>query len=85
MNGGNSAESDSRLEGGKDSAIAFMELSHDPRYKIGSLLTTITEGYERVSMHEARVSLMGLIAFGKCCARIVSGIATCYRDEGCTT
>jgi uncharacterized protein (TIGR00290 family) len=44
--------------GGMDSAIAFMELSRDPRYKIGSLLTTITEGYERVSMHGVRVSLL---------------------------
>ena len=44
--------------GGKDSAIAFMELSRDPRYKIGSLLTTITAGYDRVSMHGVRVSLL---------------------------
>ena len=44
--------------GGKDSAIAFMELSRDPRYKIVSLLTTITEGYERISMHGVRVSLL---------------------------
>lgn len=44
--------------GGKDSAMTFMELSRDPRYKIGSLLTTITAGYDRVSMHGIRVSLL---------------------------
>jgi uncharacterized protein (TIGR00290 family) len=44
--------------GGKDSAIAFIELSRDPRYKIGSLLTTVTAGYDRVSMHGIRVSLL---------------------------
>jgi len=44
--------------GGKDSAIALMELSRDPRYEIVSLLTTITEGYDRVSMHGVRVSLL---------------------------
>jgi uncharacterized protein (TIGR00290 family) len=44
--------------GGKDSTLAFMELSRDPRYRIGSLLTTITAGYDRVSMHGVRVSLL---------------------------
>jgi uncharacterized protein (TIGR00290 family) len=44
--------------GGKDSALAFMELSRDPRYRVGSLLTTITAGYARVSMHGVRVSLL---------------------------
>ena len=44
--------------GGKDSAIAFMELSRDPRYTIAFLLTTITAGYDRISMHGVRVSLL---------------------------
>ena len=44
--------------GGKDSAIAFMELSRDSRYKVESLLTTVTEGYDRVSMHGVRVPLL---------------------------
>lgn len=44
--------------GGKDSAIAFMEFSRDPRYTVASLLTTITAGYERISMHGVRVSLL---------------------------
>jgi uncharacterized protein (TIGR00290 family) len=44
--------------GGKDSALAFRELSHDPHYEIRSLLTTITEGYDRISMHGVRISLL---------------------------
>lgn len=44
--------------GGKDRVMAFMELSRDPSYKIGCLLTTITLGYDRVSMHGVRVSLL---------------------------
>lgn len=44
--------------GGKDSVIAFTELSRDARYEITSLLTTITEGYDRVSMHGIRACLL---------------------------
>ena len=44
--------------GGKDSALAFMELSRDPRFTIEFLLTTVTSGYERISMHGVRVSLL---------------------------
>jgi uncharacterized protein (TIGR00290 family) len=44
--------------GGKDSAMAFMELSRDSRYKIESLLTTVTAGYDRISMHGVHVSLL---------------------------
>jgi uncharacterized protein (TIGR00290 family) len=44
--------------GGKDSAMAFMELARDPRYRIASLLTTVTSGYERISMHGVRISLL---------------------------
>jgi uncharacterized protein (TIGR00290 family) len=44
--------------GGKDSALAFRELSRDPRYEVRSLLTTVTEGYDRISMHGVRISLL---------------------------
>ena len=44
--------------GGKDSAMAFTELACDVRYKIASLLTTVTSGYERISMHGVRISLL---------------------------
>jgi len=37
--------------GGKDSAMALYEIQKDNKYKITSLLTTITEDYDRVSMH----------------------------------
>ncbi len=37
--------------GGKDSAIALYEILKSRRYEIASLLTTITEDYDRVSMH----------------------------------
>jgi uncharacterized protein (TIGR00290 family) len=44
--------------GGKDSAMALRELLRDPRYEVTSLLTTITKGYDRVSMHGVRLSLL---------------------------
>ena len=37
--------------GGKDSAIALYEIQKDKKYEIISLLTTITEDYDRVSLH----------------------------------
>jgi len=37
--------------GGKDSAITLYEIQKDKRYEIVSLLTTVTEGYDRVSLH----------------------------------
>ena len=37
--------------GGKDSAISLYEIQKGEKYEITSLLTTITEGYDRVSLH----------------------------------
>ncbi len=37
--------------GGKDSAIALYEIQQSEEYQIVSLLTTITEDYDRISMH----------------------------------
>jgi uncharacterized protein (TIGR00290 family) len=37
--------------GGKDSAVALYEIQRSQRYEILSLLTTITEDYDRVSLH----------------------------------
>jgi len=37
--------------GGKDSALALYEIQKDKKYEIISLLTTITEDYDRVSLH----------------------------------
>jgi uncharacterized protein (TIGR00290 family) len=42
--------------GGKDSALALYETYHD--YEIAGLLTTVTEGYDRISMHGVRTSLL---------------------------
>jgi uncharacterized protein (TIGR00290 family) len=47
--------------GGKDSAAAFHRLSTDPCYdgcRIASLLTTFTDGYDRVTGHGVRRSLI---------------------------
>ena len=37
--------------GGKDSAISLYEIQKDKEYEVVSLLTTITEDYDRVSLH----------------------------------
>jgi uncharacterized protein (TIGR00290 family) len=44
--------------GGKDSAMALYETHKDHQYEVVSLLTTITEGYDRVSLHGVRRSLV---------------------------
>ncbi len=44
--------------GGKDSSLALHALRHDSRYSVGALVTTFTEGYNRVSMHGVRHALL---------------------------
>jgi uncharacterized protein (TIGR00290 family) len=44
--------------GGKDSALALARLRADPRMQITGLLTTVTAGYDRVSIHGVRRSLL---------------------------
>jgi uncharacterized protein (TIGR00290 family) len=44
--------------GGKDSAMALHALIQDPRVRVVALLTTVTEGYDRVSMHGVRRELL---------------------------
>ncbi len=44
--------------GGKDSAMALHALFRDPNFQVVSLLTTVTEGYERISMHGVRNELL---------------------------
>jgi len=44
--------------GGKDSAMTLYELQKTHRYEISALLTTITEDYDRVSMHGVRRILL---------------------------
>jgi uncharacterized protein (TIGR00290 family) len=40
--------------GGKDSALALYEIQKNHEYEVVSLLTTITEDYDRISMHGVR-------------------------------
>jgi uncharacterized protein (TIGR00290 family) len=43
---------------GKDSAYALHVLRREGRYEVAGLLTTMTEGYDRVSMHGVRRELV---------------------------
>ncbi|MGZ3538439.1 MAG: Dph6-related ATP pyrophosphatase [Thermodesulfobacteriota bacterium] len=45
--------------GGKDSALALYELQKGNGYKVVALLTTLTEDYDRISMHGVRSILLG--------------------------
>lgn len=44
--------------GGKDSALALLQLLHDPSIEVAGLLTTVTETYRRISMHGVRVEIL---------------------------
>jgi uncharacterized protein (TIGR00290 family) len=44
--------------GGKDSAMALYEILKSSEYQVVSLLTTITEDYDRISMHGVRRILL---------------------------
>jgi len=44
--------------GGKDSALALYEIQMPNGYEISALLTIVTEGYERISMHGVRSILL---------------------------
>jgi uncharacterized protein (TIGR00290 family) len=44
--------------GGKDSAMALHVLGQRRDWRVAALLTTVTEGYERISMHGVRRTLL---------------------------
>src|SRR4051812_42343491 len=44
--------------GGKDSALALQCLGADPRYHVTGLLTAVTRGYDRISIHGVRRALL---------------------------
>ena len=44
--------------GGKDSAIALNEILGSGKYDVSALLTTVTEDYDRISMHGVRRILL---------------------------
>ncbi len=44
--------------GGKDSAMALRALASSPEYQVAALLTTVTQAYDRISMHGVRRVLL---------------------------
>ena len=44
--------------GGKDNALALQELFRTREYTVRALLTTVTEEFDRMSMHGVRRSLL---------------------------
>src|SRR6266849_4875309 len=44
--------------GGKDSAMALHALLQQEQYRVAALLTTVTEGYDRIAMHGVRRELL---------------------------
>lgn len=44
--------------GGKDSSLALHDIRQSGRYEVVSLLTTVTEGYDRICMHGVRRELL---------------------------
>ena len=44
--------------GGKDSSMMLYELLRSKQYEIMALITTVTEGYDRISMHGVRRALL---------------------------
>ena len=44
--------------GGKDSALALQEILMGGKYALAGLLTTLTEDYDRISMHGVRSALL---------------------------
>lgn len=44
--------------GGKDSAMALYEVQKSRRYDVAALLTTVTQDYDRISMHGVRRTLL---------------------------
>jgi diphthamide synthase (EF-2-diphthine--ammonia ligase) len=44
--------------GGKDSALALYELQNTENYEILGLLTTVNEGFDRISIHGVRQILL---------------------------
>jgi uncharacterized protein (TIGR00290 family) len=44
--------------GGKDSALALYEIQKTGKYRIAALMTTVTQDYDRVSMHGVRCVLL---------------------------
>ncbi|WP_102264014.1 Dph6-related ATP pyrophosphatase [Mesobacillus jeotgali] len=48
------------FSGGKDSTLALYKIQNNPDFEVDSLLVTLTEGYDRVSIHGVRYELLKL-------------------------
>jgi uncharacterized protein (TIGR00290 family) len=46
------------FSGGKDSAMTLYELKQKPQFDVVALITTVTESYDRISMHGVRRTLL---------------------------
>lgn len=46
------------FSGGKDSSLSLQALRNDRRFQVSELITTVTAGYDRISMHGVRRSLL---------------------------
>ncbi len=46
------------FSGGKDSAMALQEIQKSGEYRVAKLITTVTDAYDRVSMHGVRRTLL---------------------------
>lgn len=44
--------------GGKDSTLALYEIQKHPDYEVDSLLVTLTEGFDRISIHGVRYEML---------------------------
>ncbi|MCA1060218.1 adenine nucleotide alpha hydrolase [Rossellomorea aquimaris] len=44
--------------GGKDSTLALYKIQQNPDYEVDSLLVTLTEGFDRVSIHGVRYEML---------------------------
>ncbi|MFC7786431.1 adenine nucleotide alpha hydrolase [Rossellomorea sp. GCM10028870] len=46
------------FSGGKDSTMALYNIQQNPQYEVDSLLVTLTEGFDRVSIHGVRYGML---------------------------
>lgn len=67
--------------GGKDSALALYETLSSGKYEILNLLTTVTEGYDRISIHGVRRVLLEQQANALCIPLDVTFISKGASDE----
>lgn len=67
--------------GGKDSALALYETLSSDKYEILNLLTTVTEGYDRISIHGVRRVLLEQQANALCIPLNVTFISKRASNE----